>query len=328
MRILSVVLAFFLAALAVWLTPQHLITAGLMDASLTSHTALTRHVAELEVAAARVIFAALAAALAIGAVFWPKIAASRPYRRLMEKPIAMPPGQDRALRQWRDPEALILAGALVVLLVYLAIGARFIPANALWVFNKEDGVLETVPVFFLLGASVLSALIALRIGRGHPRFACHLVLALLFFMMAGEEISWGQRIFGFGTPEVMKEVNVQSETNLHNMFGYLFDHLFILGFLTWAALIPLAWHLSATARRVLLRLGLPVPSAGLAVAMTLSGLMLDPLVYAVIDPMPTLRLAEIREFLSEFAFLLMMVQAARQFRQFRQFGAGGLAVTT
>ena len=45
----------------------------------------------------------------------------------------------------------------------------------------------------------------------------YLGLALLFFFGAGEEISWGQRIFGFKTPESLVQVNKQDELNLHNL---------------------------------------------------------------------------------------------------------------
>ncbi|HLO14942.1 MAG TPA: hypothetical protein VK206_08935 [Anaerolineales bacterium] len=45
----------------------------------------------------------------------------------------------------------------------------------------------------------------------------YLGLALLFFFGAGEEISWGQRIFGFSTPQALAEVNKQDELNLHNL---------------------------------------------------------------------------------------------------------------
>jgi hypothetical protein len=45
----------------------------------------------------------------------------------------------------------------------------------------------------------------------------YLGLAFVFFLGAGEEISWGQRIFGIETPEAWAEVNVQRETNLHNL---------------------------------------------------------------------------------------------------------------
>lgn len=45
----------------------------------------------------------------------------------------------------------------------------------------------------------------------------HLLLCLLFLFGAGDEISWGQRIIGFKTPEVMEEINVQKEFSFHNI---------------------------------------------------------------------------------------------------------------
>jgi len=43
-----------------------------------------------------------------------------------------------------------------------------------------------------------------------------LILGLLFFFGAGEEINWGQRIFNFETPEIMQS-NVQHEFSIHNL---------------------------------------------------------------------------------------------------------------
>jgi hypothetical protein len=40
----------------------------------------------------------------------------------------------------------------------------------------------------------------------------------LFFLI-GEELSWGQRIFGWETPESYASINKQKETNLHNIYG-------------------------------------------------------------------------------------------------------------
>lgn len=37
-----------------------------------------------------------------------------------------------------------------------------------------------------------------------------------------EEISWGQRIFGWSTPQALKAHNYQQEANLHNFFNPLF----------------------------------------------------------------------------------------------------------
>ncbi len=38
----------------------------------------------------------------------------------------------------------------------------------------------------------------------------------------GEEISWGQRIFGFDTPESIKELNYQEEFTIHNL-QFIYD---------------------------------------------------------------------------------------------------------
>jgi hypothetical protein len=48
----------------------------------------------------------------------------------------------------------------------------------------------------------------------------YLGLALLFLFGAGEEISWGQRILGFQTPESLSQVNRQEEFNLHNLSAW------------------------------------------------------------------------------------------------------------
>ena len=39
---------------------------------------------------------------------------------------------------------------------------------------------------------------------------------------AGEEISWGQRIFDYPTPDILREINSQNEMTLHNI-GSLVD---------------------------------------------------------------------------------------------------------
>lgn len=43
-------------------------------------------------------------------------------------------------------------------------------------------------------------------------------LACVYF--AGEEISWGQHLFGWRTPEVLQALNRQHETNLHNVSSW------------------------------------------------------------------------------------------------------------
>ena len=74
------------------------------------------------------------------------------------------------------------------------------------------------------------------------------LLALFCFFVAGEEISWAQRIFGFKPPEVFLEYNFQQETNVHNflkeksLWGVSLDskNLVVLLACFFGALLPLS----------------------------------------------------------------------------------------
>lgn len=44
-----------------------------------------------------------------------------------------------------------------------------------------------------------------------------LLLGIFFILVAGEEISWGQRILGISTPDVIRDRNIQGEMNFHNL---------------------------------------------------------------------------------------------------------------
>jgi hypothetical protein len=49
--------------------------------------------------------------------------------------------------------------------------------------------------------------------------AFYAMFALGLLFTAGEEIAWGQQLFGFGTPQSWTRLNVQGETTLHNIKG-------------------------------------------------------------------------------------------------------------
>jgi len=52
-----------------------------------------------------------------------------------------------------------------------------------------------------------------------------LILSIGFAFIFGEEISWGQRIFGIETPEYISQYNKQNEINLHNTLNSQFVHM-------------------------------------------------------------------------------------------------------
>lgn len=88
---------------------------------------------------------------------------------------------------------------------------------------EEDGIFENLTVLALFGTS--GALFLAGRSNGNPMSSgisfTLMVMAGVIFLGAMEEISWGQRIFGWDTPEIVKEYNYKDETNVHNLFiGY------------------------------------------------------------------------------------------------------------
>jgi hypothetical protein len=77
----------------------------------------------------------------------------------------------------------------------------------------EDGLLENLTAII----SFIAALIFIFCGFRGSKFA--FFLSLCWFLFAMEEISWGQRILEFYTPEFFEKNNYQQETNIHNFFN-------------------------------------------------------------------------------------------------------------
>lgn len=83
-------------------------------------------------------------------------------------------------------------------------------------YVSEDGYIEYLTAFFLLLTALFCLFKSLFIrNRRHSIFLG--LMAILFFFGFGEEISWGQRILGFETPQDLKRINSQQEFNVHNI---------------------------------------------------------------------------------------------------------------
>lgn len=120
--------------------------------------------------------------------------------------------------------AVYIALAAYITLTYfgLAMGNNLLAAVI-----PEDHYFEIVGAASLFATSLLF-LSGLRLARQNldqtgasiVKQLIYLGLAAVFFFGAGEEISWGQRILGFATPESISEVNRQEEFNLHNLSAW------------------------------------------------------------------------------------------------------------
>ena len=89
-------------------------------------------------------------------------------------------------------------------------------------FAGELGIIELATPIMLVPAIIAGFLIFINreklVTKQLGYWILLVTLACIYF--AGEEISWGQHLIGWGTPEWVKEVNDQHETNLHNMSSW------------------------------------------------------------------------------------------------------------
>ena len=105
-------------------------------------------------------------------------------------------------------------------------------------FRSEDGPLEWIQFIEYASSSVLAFLIFIRQNKKKEINAIiWLLVAFLLFLVAGEEISWGERLTGIGINSI-STLNVQGETNFHNLpffHNYLLDPVFEISciFLGW-----------------------------------------------------------------------------------------------
>ncbi len=80
----------------------------------------------------------------------------------------------------------------------------------------EDKIVEDATAILFL----LSGILLFGTAAAERKLALRCVYVLggaLMVFVTGEEISWGQRIFGFATPDFLASVNYQNEFNVHNI---------------------------------------------------------------------------------------------------------------
>lgn len=158
-----------------------------------------------------------------------------------------------------------------------------LPTDVIRALAVEDGFIETVGATAFLLASV-AFFVAYGYSSGltnhfgmfqTQRNLFYFLLGLLFLICFGEEISWGQRLFNWATPDWLEARNIQGETNLHNIelfhgsnpdgtprtgFESLLkmNRLFSLFWLLFCVVTPLAYRISRRLRKWCDWIGLPI----------------------------------------------------------------------
>ena len=158
-----------------------------------------------------------------------------------------------------------------ILLIVVVLGVYFGLTDDLFfsnVYVREDGILEnaTALILFFCGLLAIWRIIKAK-GRTKTWFyISNIFVALAFIFVAGEEISWGQRIFGVESSEFFTENNAQGETNLHNLvvndvkvnkllFGQILTSIIVI----YLIVFPILYRFWSSFRLLIDRLHIPIP---------------------------------------------------------------------
>ena len=141
----------------------------------------------------------------------------------------------------------------VVVVIYFILGFCTLALGEKWgdKLFLEDAYFENMGALSLGIAAIISFYIFQQALKARTTANIHwfkllvyLGLAMLYFFGAGEEISWGQRIFNIPEPENLPIENVQEELNVHNLAVFensdnlKADNIFTVFWVGLAVLLP------------------------------------------------------------------------------------------
>ena len=195
------------------------------------------------------------------------------------------------------------------LLTFGIVMSRLDPFWFEFTYVVEDGFIEWMTVLPLLLMAVISIK---RIIKLAPHRNTWFMLSLLLFMgfcifAAGEELSWGQRLFKWKSTEFFKENNAQKETNFHNLILagksinlIVFSRLMILVMVLYLLVLPILYHRNIKIRTLADKLAIPIPKVYQIISLLL--------VFGLISLCPSSKRAELLEFGSCFLFLAIVLR--------------------
>jgi hypothetical protein len=166
---------------------------------------------------------------------------------------------------------LILSSTFSVLFILWYKLQRVLPPSLSRPYFGEDAFFENMTAVTFMVSSILLVYAIRHMkrhgrqfpGRGNGRNLAGLysILAAIFLFIAFEEISWGQRIIGASTPDLIENLNSKGEINLHNMFSSHFDMLYQLCAVTLLLCsLSAIWIYFRNSKRTFLKFALPHPS--------------------------------------------------------------------
>ena len=158
----------------------------------------------------------------------------------------------------------VLSNSVILLVLVTAGVLSSVDPDLFYRAGQEDGVLEWATFWaFVLAAFAYfrNAAYDWRTAGGVPWFAVGLGLFCAF--VALEEISWGQRLFGYQPPDYFLEENFQQEFNLHNVTSTSLRKFILLLILAGYGVVSALLSLVPPIRKLMRRLRIVPAPVGL-----------------------------------------------------------------
>ena len=131
---------------------------------------------------------------------------------------------------------------------------------------QEDGFFENLTsIFLFLSSFYLFYFFISNIKLKSIWWKMGIIIMIIgLFFGAGEEISWGQRIFHIESSKFFNENNSQKETNLHNMIvdgvklnKLIFSNLLSIIFSIYFLILPILWRKNNFIKKTINQFGIP-----------------------------------------------------------------------
>lgn len=160
---------------------------------------------------------------------------------------------------------------LSVLFAFVVAAVMISRTNLVWFesfYVVEDGPIEWLTVLALFLSSLACFYRVSILGPFRDwRFKAGLVLfGLVFLFGVGEEISWGQRLFGLKSPEYFTLNNSQGETNLHNLIiegkkinKIIFGTFLGIALATYFLILPVLYRKTKKIPELVNKYAIPIP---------------------------------------------------------------------
>ncbi len=164
--------------------------------------------------------------------------------------------------------------SLLIVFCFVTLGVVMSRVDLIWYegfYVREDGLIEWLTVAALFTSCITCFYRAKILSSFRPPLfiLCLIMGGLVCLFGLGEEISWGQRLFDWKSPEFFLTNNSQGETNLHNLVvggkkinKIVFGTLLGIGVVFYFLILPVLYRKIEKVKELVNSFALPIPKWG------------------------------------------------------------------